>query len=85
MELASERKRQSILRMEQEWAKRGCRARTTKQRARLERLEVLKSGKAPQADQTVELDSVETRMGKKTIELHHVSKSYGETKIGGRF
>ena len=81
MELASERKRQSILRMELEWAKRGCRARTTKQRARLERLEALKNGKAPQADQTVELSSVETRMGKKTIELHHVSKSYGEKKI----
>lgn len=81
MELASERKRQSILRMELEWAKRGCRARTTKQRARLERLEALKNGKAPVQDQTVELGSVETRMGKKTIELHHVSKSYGEKKI----
>ena len=46
MELASERKRQSILRMELEWAKRGCRARSTKQRARLERLEALKNGKA---------------------------------------
>ena len=81
MELASERKRQSILRMELEWAKRGCRARTTKQRARLERLEALKNGKAPVQEQTVELGSVETRMGKKTIELHHVSKSYGEKKI----
>lgn len=81
MELASERKRQSVLRMELEWAKRGCRARSTKQKARLMRLEALKSGKAPQADQTVELDSAETRMGKKTIELHHVSKSYGEKKI----
>ena len=81
MELASERKRQSILRMELEWAKRGCRARSTKQRARLERLEALKSGKAPVKDQTVELDSVETRMGKKTIEFHHVSKSYGDKKI----
>ena len=81
MELASERKRQSVLRMELEWAKRGCRARTTKQKARLERLEALKNGKAPLRDQTVELDSVETRMGKKTIELHHVSKSYGEKKI----
>lgn len=81
MELASERKRQSILRMELEWAKRGCRARSTKQRARLERLEALKNGKAPVQDQTVELDSVETRMGKKTIELHHVSKSYGDKKL----
>lgn len=81
MELASQRKRQSILRMELEWAKRGCRARTTKQKARLERLEALKAGKAPVTDQTVELDSVETRMGKKTIELHHVSKRFGEKKI----
>lgn len=77
MELASERKRQSVLRMELEWAKRGCRARTTKQRARLERLETLKNAAAPVGDQSVELESVETRMGKKTIELKHVSKKYG--------
>ncbi len=81
MELASERKRQSVLRIELEWAKRGCRARTTKQRARLERLEALKNGTAPIKDQTVEIDSVETRMGKKTIELHHIYKSYGDKKI----
>ena len=78
MELASERKRQSVLRMELEWAKRGCRARTTKQKARLERLEALKNGKAPIQDATVELESIGTRMGKKTIELHHISKSYGD-------
>lgn len=77
MELATERKRQSILRIELEWAKRGCRARTTKQRARLERLEALKNGKAPVQDAAVEMESVETRMGKKTIEFHNVSKSYG--------
>ena len=81
MELATERKRQSVLRMELEWAKRGCRARTTKQRARLERLEALKNGKAPVRDAEVEMDSVETRMGKKTIELHHISKSYGQKKL----
>ena len=78
MELASERKRQSILRMELEWAKRGCRARTTKQRARLDRLETLKNGTAPVRDKNVEIDSVETRMGKKTIELHHISKCFGD-------
>lgn len=81
MEFASERKRQSVLRMELEWAKRGCRARTTKQKARLERLELLKSGKAPETDRLAEIDSVKTRMGKKTIELHHISKSYGEKKL----
>ena len=77
MELASERKRQSVLRVELEWAKRGCRARTTKQRARLERLEALKNKTAPVQDQSVEMDSVETRMGKKTVELKGISKSYG--------
>ena len=81
MELASERKRQSILRIEMEWAKRGCRARTTKQRARLDRLEALKKGSAPVSDGVAELDSVETRMGKKTVELHHVTKGYGEKKL----
>ena len=81
MELATERKRQSVLRIELEWAKRGCRARSTKQRARLERLEALKNGQAPVQDQTVELDSIETRMGKKTLELEHVSKSFGDTVI----
>lgn len=81
MELATEHKRQSVLRMELEWAKRGCRARTTKQKARLERLEALKNGAAPVRDTTVEVDSVETRMGKKTIELHHISKRYGERVI----
>ena len=75
MELASDRKRRSVLRMELEWAARGCRARSTKQRARLDRLEALKAGKTPVKDQNVEMDSVETRMGKKTVEFHHVSKA----------
>ncbi|MBS5521890.1 MAG: ABC-F family ATP-binding cassette domain-containing protein [Clostridiales bacterium] len=81
MALASERKRQSILRMELEWAKRGCQARSTKQRARLLRLEQLKDTAAPMADENVEIASVQTRMGKKTIELHHVSKAFGDKKI----
>ena len=76
MELATERKRQSVLRMELEWARRGCRARSTKQRARLNRLEALKNSQTPVTDQVVELDSVSARMGRKTIELHQVTKSY---------
>ena len=69
------------LRMELEWAKRGCRARSTKQRARLERLEALKNGTAPTADAVVEMDAVETRMGKKTIEFHSVSKAFGDKTL----
>lgn len=81
MELASERKRKSVLRMELEWPKRGCRARSTKQRARLERLEELKNGKAPETVKSVDVAKVSTRMGKKTIELHHISKGYGERTL----
>lgn len=78
MEEASERKRQSILRMELEWAKRGCRARSTKQKARLARLEALKNGTAPVRDAQAEIDSVQSRMGKKTIELKGISKRFGK-------
>ena len=85
MELASDRKRRSVLRMELEWAKRGCRARSTKQRARLERLEALKNGTTPLAEQTVEMDSVETRMGKKTILLHHLTKKYQDKVLVNGF
>ena len=76
MEDASERKRQSILRVELEWVKRGARARTTKQKARLERYEELKNRRAPVRDGSVELSSVSSRMGRTTVELHHVSKGY---------
>lgn len=78
--LASERKRQSILRKELEWVKRGARARTTKQKARLERYEELKNTDAPVFDSKVELGSVASRLGKTTVELLNISKSY-EDKI----
>jgi ATP-binding cassette subfamily F protein uup len=81
MEIASERKRRSILRTELEWAKRGVRARGTKQQARLDRLENLKNQTAPEMEAKVEISSAATRMGKKTIELSHISKSYGEKTL----
>lgn len=76
--LASERKRQSILRKELEWVKRGARARTTKQKARLERYEELKNADAPVFDSKVELQSVASRLGKTTVELTGISKSFGD-------
>lgn len=76
--LASERKRQSILRTELEWVKRGARARSTKQKARLERYEELKNRQAPEAAQSVELGSVASRLGRTTVELEQVSKCFGE-------
>lgn len=76
MELATERKRQSVLRTELEWVKRGARARSTKQKARLERYEELKNRKAPEVDARVELGSVASRLGRTTIELSHLHKGY---------
>ncbi len=81
MELASERKRQTILRGEIEWAKRGARARTTKQKARLERLEQLKNAATPITDGSVAMEAVTGRMGKKTIELKNVSKGFGDRRL----
>lgn len=74
---ASERKRQSILRNEKKWVMRGAKARSTKQKARLERYENLKAMDSPKAAKKVEMGSVATRLGKKTIEISALSKAYG--------
>ncbi len=76
--LASERKRQSILRVELEWMMRGARARSTKQKAHIQRYENLKNQEAPKFDAKIEISSVTSRMGRTTIELDSLSKSYGE-------
>ena len=82
MEIASERKRRSILRTELEWAKRGVRGRGTKQQARLDRLEELKNQSSPEEEAKVAISSIAVRMGRKTIELNNISKSFeGKTII----
>lgn len=81
MAVAGERKRQSILRKEIAWMQRGARARSTKQKAHIKRYENLRDQSGPQFDKQVELSSVSSRMGKTTVELHHISKSYGEKKL----
>ena len=73
---ASERKRQSILRVEREWILRGCQARSTKSKERIDRYEALKNQKAPERDSTVQLAAASSRLGKKIITLEHVSKGY---------
>ncbi len=79
---AQERKRQSILRVELEWVKRGARARSTKQKARLERYEEMKGKSAPVKDAQVEIGSVSSRLGRTTVELDHIEKSFdGKTII----
>ena len=84
-ERASDRKRRSIIRMEDAWARRGCRARSTKQRARLERLEDMKKQTSFRDDETVTLGSIPVRMGKKTIELENVTKSLGGKTVIDNF
>ena len=78
MERASERKRQSILRVELEWVKRGARARTTKQKGRLQRYEDLKNQKGPTEELSVEMESVSSRLGRTTVELSDICKAYGD-------
>ena len=81
MEAASERKRQSILRVELEWIRRGARARSTKQKAHIQRYEEMRDRQAPVQDSQVELSSISTRMGKTTVELENICKAYGERKL----
>ncbi|MBQ2326948.1 MAG: ABC-F family ATP-binding cassette domain-containing protein [Clostridia bacterium] len=79
---ASERKRQSILRVEREWIMRGCRARTTKSKERIARYEELLGREAPEKDETVQMAAASSRLGKKIIELKNVSKAFdGRTVI----
>ena len=82
---ASERKRQSILRVEREWIMRGCKARTTKSKDRIERYENLKNQDAPETDDTVQLAAASSRLGRKIIELHGVGKDYGGRTVIGNF
>lgn len=81
MELATERKRQSLLRVEMEWMKQGIKARGTRQRARTERFEELKNAKGPSMQKNVEMDSISSRLGKTTIELEHISKGFGDKHL----
>jgi len=78
---ASERKRQSILRTEREWIMRGCKARTTKSKDRIERYENLLNQDAPETDDTVQLSAASSRLGRKIIELHGVSKAFDGRQI----
>ena len=78
MEAGTERKRQSLLRKELAWMQQGPKARGTKSRSRIERFEQMEVQSGPAAIQKLELQSVSTRLGKKTIELQGIAKGYGD-------
>lgn len=81
IEIQAERKRKNLLRTELEWLRRGARARSTKQKAHIDRIKAMQEMQDIQEAKRVVLDSVSSRMGNKTIELSGISKSYGEKKL----
>ena len=85
MERATEAKRQNILRKELAWIRRGCQARSTKQQARIDRFEDMKEAskqaRARFDKQLMDMNSVSSRLGRKTVELHNICKSFGERTI----
>lgn len=80
LELAGERKRQNLLRRELAWIRRGAQARSTKQKARIERFEEVSAIKAPEMRGNVEISVGASRLGRKTIEINNVSMSYDGKK-----
>ncbi len=78
---ASERKRQSLLKRELAWLQRGARARGTKSRERIQRIEALQNESGPAQEETLAMESLKTRLGKKTLEARHIAKAYGDRKL----
>ncbi len=81
LEQASERKRQNLFRNELEWIRRGAQARSTKQKARIERFEKLKEADVTKQDESIEIQVGAARLGRKIIELENIKKSYGDKTL----
>lgn len=81
MEIATERKNKSLYQKDLEWMMRGARARSTKQKAHIQRFEELRDREKPEETKKVEMGSISSRLGKKTIEINEISKAYGEKKL----
>lgn len=85
MEQAAQRKRQSILRVEYQWIMRGAQARRTKNKDRIARYEELKAQTGPETDATLQMATLSSRLGRKTVELHDVSKAFGDHTVLSHF
>lgn len=83
--VAKERARQNLLRKELEWVRRGAKARSTKQKARLERYEKLSQMHGPSEEEELKLSSIYTRLGKSTIFIDDLSKKYGDKELFSHF
>jgi ATP-binding cassette subfamily F protein uup len=85
LEISEERKRQNFLRTELEWVRRGAQARSTKQKARLQRFEEVSSQKSLRAKENIEINAAASRLGKKNIVIQDISKSYGDKTLFHNF
>jgi ABC superfamily ATP binding cassette transporter, ABC protein len=83
--VAKEKARQNLLRKELEWVRRGAKARSTKQKARLERYEKLSQMHGPSEEEELKLSSIYTRLGKSTIFIDDLSKKYGDKELFSHF
>ena len=81
MELATDAKKANLLRNELKWVMRGAKARSTKQKARLERYEELKNRKRPEITKDLEMGSLSQRLGRTTVELDCINKSFGSRQL----
>ena len=81
MEAGTQRKRTSLLRKELAWMQRGARARGTKSKSRIERFEELSEKAVANTSSKLSLDSVSSRLGKKTVEIADISKRFGEKQV----
>ena len=80
-ELATERKAKTLFKQELAWMLRGARARTTKQKAHIQRFEALRDRKKPVETENVEMFSAFSRLGRKTLEAEHLHKAYGDKTV----
>ncbi|MBD2253512.1 ABC-F family ATP-binding cassette domain-containing protein [Nostoc parmelioides] len=76
--ISTQRKHQGVLRRELEWLKRGPKARSTKQKARIQRVQAMRETEFKQTQGKVDISTVSRRIGKKVIDLHNVSKAYND-------
>lgn len=85
MESTAERKRQVLYKQELAWIQRGARARSTKAKGRIQEFEKLKDQLGTETEEKLELSSVSSRLGRKTIEINHISKSFEDKVIVNNF
>jgi ATP-binding cassette subfamily F protein uup len=84
-EAGTERKRQGLLKKELAWIRKGAKARTTKQKARIDRYEKLNESNVVIDDSKLEISVASSRLGKKVIEIENITKAYDESSIIDKF